>query len=154
MIDESMDKEAMKLPPQPWEYRSKPAWQRLLVIAGGVLFNFILAIIIYSGIMLVWGQSYIKNTDVTTGIYADSLATEIGFKTGDKILQIEDVVPDDFHDNWINIVRLQAKYAKVLRNNDTVTVNIDPVFIPAILKNPRMFDYGFPFMIGDRKSVV
>ena len=79
MIDESMDKEAMKQEPKTWEYRSKPAWQRLLVIAGGVLFNFILAIIIYSGIMLVWGQSYIKNTDVTTGIYAIPLSQSTTF---------------------------------------------------------------------------
>ena len=149
MIDESMDKEAMKQEPKTWEYRSKPAWQRLLVIAGGVLFNFILAIIIYSGIMLVWGQSYIKNTDVTTGIYANELAREVGFKSGDKIIEIDGTIPDSFSDNWIDIVRLQAKYAKVARGNDTITVNIDPVFIPAILKDPSMFGFGFPFIVEE-----
>ena len=149
MIDESMDKEAMKQEPKTWEYRSKPAWQRLLVIAGGVLFNFILAIIIYSGIMLVWGQSYIKNTDVTTGIYANELAREVGFKSGDKIIEIDGTIPDSFSDNWIDIVRLQAKYVKVARGNDTITVNIDPVFIPAILKDPSMFGFGFPFIVEE-----
>ena len=79
MIDESMDKEAMAKEPQPWEYRSKPAWQRFFVIFGGVLFNFILAVVIYCGIMYAWGEQYIKNTDVTTGIYASSLAQEIGY---------------------------------------------------------------------------
>ena len=73
MIDESMDKEAMAQEPQPWEYRSKPAWQRFFVIFGGVLFNFILAILIYTGIMFTWGEQYIKNSDVTTGIYASEL---------------------------------------------------------------------------------
>ena len=66
MIDESMDKEAMAKEPQPWEYRSKPAWQRFFVIFVGVLFNFILAIVIYCGIMFACGEQYIKNTDVTT----------------------------------------------------------------------------------------
>lgn len=146
MIDESMDKEALKEDPKPWEYRSKPAWQRLLVIAGGVLFNFILAIIIYSGILFTWGETYVKNKDVTTGIYANELAREIGFRSGDKILEIEGIVPDNFRELQIDIIRLQAKDVKVLRGNDTLTINIDPVFIPAILKTPGMFEYGFPFI--------
>ena len=72
MIDESMDTEHLKTEPQPWEFRSKPAWQRLLVMAGGVLLNFILAIFVYSGILSIWGESYISNED--NCIYVNELA--------------------------------------------------------------------------------
>lgn len=146
MIDESMDKEAMKEEPKPWEYRSKPAWQRLFVIAGGVLFNFILAILIYAGILYTWGEEYIKNSDVTTGIYANELAQEIGFRNGDRILSFDGVATDKFQDLQIDLVRMQAKEAKVLRNGDTVTIAIDPAYIPSILNTPGMFDYGIPFV--------
>ena len=148
MIDESMDKEAMAKEPQPWEYRSKPAWQRFFVIFGGVLFNFILAIIIYTGIMYAWGEQYIKNSDVTTGIYASELAQEVGFRNGDRIISFDGVVPEKFTDLQVDLVRTQAKEAKVLRDGDTVTVSIDPVFIASILNTPGMFNYGFPFEIS------
>lgn len=147
MIDESMDKEAMAKEPQPWEYRSKPAWQRFFVIFGGVLFNFILAIAIYSAIMFTWGEQYIKNLDVTTGIYASELAKEIGFRNGDIILSYGDYTPDKFAELQVDLIRTQATEAKVLRNGDTTTVKIDPVYIPTILNTPGMFTYGIPFEI-------
>lgn len=148
MIDESMDKEAMAKEPQPWEYRSKPAWQRFFVIIGGVTFNFLLAIIIYSGIMYAWGEKYIKNSDVTTGIYANDLAKEIGFKNGDKIISFNDVIPDKFNELQIDLIRTQATTAKVLRGTDTVTIDIDPIYIPTILNTPGMFQYAIPFEVG------
>ena len=147
MIDESMDKEAMAQEPQPWEYRSKPAWQRFFVIFGGVLFNFILAILIYTGIMFTWGEQYIKNSDVTTGIYASELAQEIGFRNGDRIISFEDVVPDKFNELQVDLIRTQAREAKVLRDGDTVTVTIDPAYIPTILNTPGMFNFGIPFEV-------
>ena len=149
MIDESMDKEAMAKEPQPWEYRSKPAWQRFLVIFGGVFFNFILAIVIYTGIMYAWGEQYIKNTDVTTGIYASELAQEIGFCNGDRIISFDGIVPDKFNELQVDLIRTQAKEAKVLRNGDTVTVSIDPIYIPTILNTPGMFSYGIPFEVKE-----
>ena len=147
MIDESMDKEAMAQEPQPWEYRSKPAWQRFFVIFGGVFFNFILAIIIYTGIMYVWGEQYIKNSDVTTGIYANELAREMGFRNGDRIISFDGVVPDKFTDLQVDLLRTQAKEAKVLRDGDTVSISIDPVYIPSVLNTPGMFNYGIPFEV-------
>lgn len=149
MIDESMDKEAMAKEPQPWEYRSKPAWQRFFVIFGGVLFNFILAIVIYTGIMYTWGEQYIKNSDVTTGIYASQLAQEIGFCNGDRIISFDGIVPDKFNELQVDLIRTQAKEAKVLRNGDTVTVSIDPIYIPTILNTPGMFSYGIPFKVKE-----
>lgn len=148
MIDESMDKEAMKQEPKPWEYRTKPAWQRFLVLFGGVFFNFLLAVAIYTGVLAVWGEEYIKNTDVTTGIRVNSLAHEIGFRNGDRIISFEEHIPDNFQELQIDLIRTQAKYAKVLRAGDTVTVNIDEDYMPAILKSRGMFDFGIPYIIG------
>ena len=148
MIDESMDKEAMKQEPQPWEYRSKPAWQRFFVIFGGVLFNFILAVIIYTGILSAWGEEYIKNSDVTTGVRVNELAYEIGFRNGDRIISFEEHQTDNFQELQVDLVRTQAKYAKVLRGEDTITVNIDESYIPAILNTRGMFDFGIPYIIG------
>jgi regulator of sigma E protease len=110
MIDESMDKDAMAKDPQPWEYRSKPAWQRVFVIFGGVFLNFILAILIYSGIMYVWGEQYIKNADVTTGIYANELAQEMGFRNGDRVISFDGVEPYKFTDLQVELLRTQAKH--------------------------------------------
>ena len=148
MIDESMDKEAMKQEPQPWEYRSKPAWQRFFVIFGGVLFNFILAVIIYTGILAAWGEEYIKNSDVTTGVRVNELAYEIGFRNGDRIISFEEHRTDNFQELQVDLVRTQAKYAKVVRGGDTITINIDESYIPAILNTRGMFDFGIPYIIG------
>ena len=94
MIDESMDTEHLGQEAKEWEFRSKPAWQRLLVMAGGVLFNFIFAIILYAGILAGWGESYISNEN--NRIYVNDLAYEMGFRTGDRILAFDDYVPENF----------------------------------------------------------
>ena len=86
MIDESMDKEALKLPPQPYEFRTKPAWQRFFIMFGGVFFNFILAGLLYAAILNTWGEEYLRNEDAVYGIAVNDLAAEIGFRTGDRIL--------------------------------------------------------------------
>ena len=84
MIDESLDTEALKQPPQPWEFRSKPAWQRLIIMLGGVTVNFILGFLIYAMVLFVWGEEYMPNENVKYGIYADSLGMKIGLQDGDK----------------------------------------------------------------------
>src|SRR5436190_11555768 len=88
MVDESMDKEAMKLPAQPWEFRSKPAWQRLIVMVAGVTMNVILGIVIYTYILSHYEQKYLSNAAVTDGIYAYELGEKVGLKTGDKVIAI------------------------------------------------------------------
>jgi regulator of sigma E protease len=86
MIDESMDKEQMALPPQPWEFRSK-AYHRLIIMLGGVTVNFILAFIIYIGMAFVYGDTYIANADMKDGLLIENQAMlNAGFKTGDKII--------------------------------------------------------------------
>ena len=84
MIDESMDTEQMKQPAQPWEYRSKPAWQRLLIIVGGVMFNLILAVLIYSMVLFTWGEYYVDLHKMDNGFEFSQTAKQIGFQDGDN----------------------------------------------------------------------
>lgn len=148
MIDESMDKETMAQEPQPWEYRTKPAWQRLLVISGGVLFNFIFAMILYSAILYTWGEEYLKNDDAKYGIQTNSLSAEMGFRDGDRILAFDDVAPDNFAELQIDLVRSQAKTATVLRHGDTIVLELDQDYIPAILNTPGMFMLATPVAVA------
>lgn len=145
MIDESMDTESLKKEPQPWEFRSKPAWQRLLVMAGGVLFNFIFAIILYICIMAGWGESYIKNEG--NSIYVNDLAYEMGFRNGDRILKFDDYTPERFDMLQADMARRTASKATVLRDNDTIDIYIDQSMMGNVLNTPMMFDLAMPFII-------
>jgi len=91
MIDESMDREQMALPPQPWEFRSKPTWQRLLIMIGGVLVNFILAFFIYAMILFTWGQEYVPVKNAAYGYEFCETALKNGFQNGDKIIAVDGV---------------------------------------------------------------
>ena len=145
MVDESMDTEQLKREPQPWEFRSHPAWQRLLVMAGGVLFNFIFAIIAYSSILGIWGSAYIPNSQAS--IYPNDLALEMGFKPGDRILALDDYVPEDFSSLQADLVRKEVNFATVLRCGDTLRLYIDRAYAPQILNSPLMFDIAMPFVV-------
>lgn len=148
MIDESMDTEAMKSDPKPWEFRSKPAWQRLLVLFGGVLFNFILACLIFSFSFMTWGEKYISTDNAKYGICASELAQEIGFRHGDRILEIEGRPTDDFSKMQIEMIRSQAGHVRVLRDGDTTTVTVDSKYIPAMLNTQGMFSLSIPCVIS------
>lgn len=89
MIDESMDKEQMKQEPKPWEFRSKPAWQRLLIMLGGVLVNFILAGLIYIAVLFTWGEDYLPVKNMKYGIAVDSLGHKVGLRSGDQVLKVD-----------------------------------------------------------------
>jgi regulator of sigma E protease len=93
MIDESMDRDQMKQEPKPWEFRSKPAWQRLIIMLGGVTVNFLLGIFIYMMILNIWGEDYVSTNDVKNGFAVDSSFEQFGFKPGDKILKIDGEIP-------------------------------------------------------------
>ena len=149
MIDESMDTEAMKKPPQPWELRSRPAWQRLIVMAGGVLMNVILAIVLYIAILFAWGEQYIRTSDAVYGIEVSPLAKEIGFCDGDRILALDgEPAPDNFADLQIDMLRDQVCRVTVLREGDTVDVIIDPEYMPAMLNTPGMIGIRLPILVG------
>jgi len=145
MIDESMDLESLKHDPEPWEFRSKKPWQRLLVMAGGVLFNFIFAIITYSCILGIWGQAYFSNED--NSIYVNDLAYEMGFRSGDRILAFDDYVPDNFSMLQADLARRNVRKATVLRGTDTLDIYIDHSMIGDVLNTPGMFDLAVPFVV-------
>ena len=145
MVDESLDLEQLRQEPRPWEFRSHPAWQRLLVMAGGVINNFIFSILAYIAIMAVWGQSYIANPG--SRIYVDELAYELGFRTGDEILRLDDYVPENFGMLQADLVRRGVRKATVLRGADTLDIYIDQARIGDVLNDPMMFDLAIPFVV-------
>ena len=145
MVDESMDTEYLKHEPQPWEFRTKPAWQRLLVMAGGVLFNFIFAIIMYIGLLAGWGESYISNEN--NCIYVNELAYDMGFRNGDHIISFDEYEPENFLMLQADLARETAGKAVVLRNGDTLDIYIDHSRIGDVLNTPGMFDLARPFVI-------
>ena len=97
MIDESMDKEQMAKPAEPWEFRSKPAWQRLIIMLGGVTVNALLAIFIYICMLAYWGEEYLPTKNVKYGVSCDSLALQMGLKNGDKILMVDHKEVENFN---------------------------------------------------------
>lgn len=145
MIDESMDKEQLKNEPQPWEFRTKPAWQRLLVMAGGVLFNFILAIILYVAILGIWGQAYISNEGQK--VYVSELAEELGFRDKDHIISFDQYKPENVNSLYIDFIQETPEQVTVLRDTDTVTFVIDQSRIKDVLKSPDMFELAIEFTI-------
>ena len=145
MIDESMDLEGMKREPQPWEFRTHPAWQRLLVMAGGVINNFIFAVLAFVIIVYAWGTSYIPNDG--NAVYVNELAEEMGFRTGDRILSFDDYAPEDFSMLQIDLARRNVRKATVLREGDTLDVYIDQSLIGAVIGSPGMFDLAVPFVV-------
>lgn len=149
MIDESMDTEQMKQPAQPWEFRAKPAWQRLLIMVGGVLVNFLLALIIYIGVLYTWGEEYIANKDVTYGIQCDSLAKKIGFQNGDKIISLDGKPLENIATLHGDIIFNEVRNVTVNRNGQEVNVGIDSKYIPEILNAKAMFAPRMVYKVAD-----
>ncbi|PKW28755.1 RIP metalloprotease RseP [Flavobacterium lindanitolerans] len=149
MIDESMDKEQMALPPQPWEFRSKPAWQRLIIMLGGVTVNFILAIIIYIGMAYVYGNTYISNSELKDGIWvASPIGEKIGFKTGDKIIAVDGKKVEKFDDVQYNVNF--AKTATIERNGAVQEIKLPVDLLSKIMKEERSYlKLRVPFTVAN-----
>jgi regulator of sigma E protease len=150
MIDESMDKEQMKQPPQSWEFRSKPAWQRLIIMLGGVTVNLVLAIVIYILILFAWGEQYLPTSEVKYGIVVDSLGYQMGLRDGDKIITVDKIAVEDFNAIPKTIVLEQAKTIQVNRDGQDIEVVIPENFISKLIKqkNPDLIDFRFPFEVA------
>ncbi len=149
MIDESMDVEQMSKPPQPWEFRSKPAWQRLIVMTGGVIMNLILGVVVLSFVLLKYNQSYLPKDEVNKdGIYAYDFGRDIGFETGDKVLEINGKDFDRFSDVTSAKVFFGAEVT-VSRNNKTVKVVLPDTLYKVYKKDPKPFiaAHNFSFKI-------
>ena len=156
MIDESMDKEQMKKPPKPWEFRSKPAWQRLIIMLGGVTVNVILAFVIYSFSLVIWGEKYLPSEKATYGIHCDSLALAAGFQDGDIIYSIDGSKVERFarengslHSEMIQKLILDdAKIITVVRDGKQLDVPFTEEVKNAVLAKTPLFSPNIPFVIG------
>lgn len=151
MIDESMDKEQMALPPQPWEFRSKPAWQRLIIMLGGVFVNFVLAFIIYIGMAYAYGDMFIANANIKDGFLIENKAMlKAGFKTGDKIIAVDGEKIERF-DNSINAKIVMGKQVLIERNGAEQEIKMPNDFIDQLSKEEKgpILSLRLPFVITD-----
>jgi regulator of sigma E protease len=151
MIDESMDTEQMKGEPQPWEFRSKPAWQRLIIMLGGVFVNFVLGIFIYIMLMYAYGEKYLPNENVKDGIWVtDSLAMSVGLKNGDKILSVDGEKLRKFSD--ITVAFINGNTFSIERDGQVIEKELPVDFISKLIDRGK--DAGaivsprYPFVIG------
>ena len=149
MIDESMDKEQMKQPAQPWEFRSKPSWQRLIIMLGGVIMNVLLAVVIYTVILFSYGEKYLPTKNLTDGIWVvDSVLMDVGLQTGDKVIAINGQEPPERY-NEIIIEMLYSQQMTVDRNGQKVDIKIPQDLAGRLSEKPgATIAYRFPFIVG------
>jgi regulator of sigma E protease len=124
MVDESMDKEQLKQPPQPWEFRGKPAWQRLIIMIGGVTVNLILGFFLFSMILFTWGEEYLQTKDLKFGVYVDSLGQKIGLRDGDMILGVNGKPVENFSKLSGDIILKEAKTIEVMRDGKRMSIPV------------------------------
>ncbi|CDN31474.1 Membrane-associated zinc metalloprotease [Mucinivorans hirudinis] len=151
MVDESMDKEQLKQAPQPWEYRSKPAWQRFFIIIGGVLMNFLLAMVIYIGITFAWGDSYIANGDVRQGYAYSADLQSLGFQNGDKIIAVdgEDVSDKQYTQIQMDIILSDKREVEIERGGVRQLITIPAEAVKRLLKSPDLISLRMPVVVGE-----
>jgi regulator of sigma E protease len=145
MIDESLDREQMKQPVQPWEFRSKKAWQRLLIMTGGVIFNFILALLIYVAVLYTWGETFLPTSNVKYGILTDSTGYSIGLMNGDRILSVDNQNVENFNAIMNDIILNNRKSLQVERNGEKLDIRLPADYIPGLLKGRGVIDVRTPF---------
>ncbi len=150
MIDESMDKEQMAKEPEPWEFRSKPTWQRLIIMLGGIIVNVIVGFLIYSFVLWGYGDKYLPPSELKDGIWCsnEAVAAEIGLKTGDKIIEINGRTPETFSEMQEEI--FYAQTLKVDRAGEIKQLNIPVNLIETLIDNRTgpMFMPRIPFVVG------
>lgn len=152
MIDESFDKEQMKKPVQPWEFRSKPAWQRLLIMVGGVLVNFLLALFIYAMVLFTWGDSYFSLKDMSMGMKFNESAKVIGFRDGDIMLRTDEKTLDRFDVDMYRAIA-NAHTVTVLRKGKEVTLTMpEDMSLLTMVKEEPVF--ARPFIPAEVDSVL
>ena len=152
MIDESFDTEQMKQPPQPYEFRTKPTWQRLLIMIGGVLVNFLLALFIYSMVLFYWGDSYIQTRDMTMGMKFNTEAKKLGFKDGDILIGTD---KKQFTKFDVDVYRSlsTAHRADIIRDGKEMSLNLpgDLNLLDMLKAQPTFVQ---PFIPADIDSVL
>ena len=148
MIDESFDTEQMKQPEQAWEFRTKPAWQRLLIMIGGVLVNFLLALFIYSMILFHWGDSYIPVSNMTYGMYFNEEAKQLGFRDGDILISADGKAFKDYSGDLFRQVS-EAKSVVVKRDGKQTTISLpgDLNLLNMLKNEPRFMSAFIPAVV-------
>ncbi len=135
MVDESMDKEQLQLPPKPYEFRSKPAWQRLIIMVGGVVLNVLLALLLFIFITYAWGEETLPAKNLKYGVYADSLARKVGIMDGDNIVAIDNKPVENFGTVAADIILSDAKTIQVQRDGQKLNLPLPEDFIKTLNKN-------------------
>jgi len=157
MIDESMDKEQMKQPAQSYEFRSKPAWQRLIIMVAGVIMNVLLALLLFIMITFKWGDDYLTPQNLKYGLYADSLGRKIGLQDGDNVVSIDNKPLKSVEQIGPEIITTDAKTLQVIRNNRQININIPNGFINDLnhTKIEGFVEVQFPAIVNtvDQKQV-
>ena len=152
MIDESMDTEQMKQPAQPWEFRVKPAWQRLLIMIGGVTVNFIFALFLYCMIMFTWGETYVQVKDMKQGMKFNKEAKAYGFKDRDILVGTDNGTFKDFNADLFRDLS-KAKRVDIIRNGKPMSINLPgDINLLNMLKSSPMFCR--PFLNADVDSII
>ena len=152
MVDESMDKSQMQQPPQPWEFRSKPAWQRFIIMIAGVFMNVLLAVTIYIGLLAKEGEQYLPTAEVNKyGISVDSLGYELGLRDGDKILSIDGEYVENFQQIPMQIILDKARTIEVERNGKDTVINLPEDAVTKLLssQDAAFISFRVPFMVAD-----
>lgn len=151
MIDESMDKETMAKPPQPWEFRSKPAWQRLMIMIGGVVVNFITALFIFWMILFKWGESYAPVETAKYGLYYHEVAHEIGLQDGDIVLDVDGFKVESSNDIARHILFEEGKTLRVKRGSEIITIAVPDEFDQTLLANEvkNLAGIRMPVVVAD-----
>lgn len=155
MIDESMDKEAMKQPAQSWEFRSKPAWQRLIIMVAGVIINFILALVLFAMILFVWGEEKMPVRNLKYGIATDSLAESVGLRDGDLITAVNNKQLVYLSDLPKEMVLSEKPVLRINRNGIDTNITLPSGFISKLTKSQSMaFVYPrFPVIVEKDSDV-
>lgn len=141
MVDEQMDKNMTQTEPQPWELRAKPAWQRLLIMMGGILVNLVLGIFIYWMVLFSWGKETLPMKNLEYGIMCDSAAIDLGLKNGDKILAIDNVPVTSLNRVAIDIIMNRAKTIQIERDGKPVEISVSDDQISQLLKALKHGDF-------------
>lgn len=148
MVDESMDKEQMAKPPEPWEFRSKPAWQRLIIMVGGVTVNLLLGMAIYIGILFTWGRDYMPLNEVKYGVHVSPVMKAQGLQEGDRILAVGGETPRTLEEVTRTILIDEARELVVMRDGVKLSITLSPAVHDSILESGEiLFSPRVPFVV-------
>ena len=151
MVDESMDTENLSEEPEEWEFRAKPAWQRIIVLTGGVFMNFLTAYFIYVFLLMGYGKDYLPNDSLVNGIWTNEIGLEMGLENGDKILSIGDYTPESYSETALEILLSQGEDLVVERDGREVRIPIAVEFIEEMIKEkkfPGLIKPRMPYVVG------